>query len=204
MNKIPNSNGIAFNAWFEGKELTFEAKFGKQYQQKINLKMTNIEYLPETSKCSKTSSTYHCVAQNFYGSNHSICSRPCVPFIYQHILNYGINNTLPLCISIDEVNCMMSLMLESILNSFQQCPSSCKQSEYYGGYHRKYTTLYKYSDIETKWTIAFSSNRITFKKESLVFDEIAMIVYVGGVFGLSIGFSFYDTTIKVIQQFNST
>ena len=64
--------------------------------------------------------------------------------------------------------------------------------------------MYKYSDFETKWTIAFSSKRITFKKESLVFDEIAMIVYVGGVFGLSIGFSFYDTTIKVIRKFNST
>ena len=197
-----NSIGIAYNAWYEGKEMIVDAGIGVQHKQKINLKRKKIEYLPETSGCIKNSTTYNCVAQNFYQSNYNEhCERPCVPYTWQQILNHGISNTLPICLTEQEAECMFPLIFESCLSSFQDCPSSCDRYEYYGGVYKAYATGDEtFSANEAKWTLAFSSRRTVTEKESLTFDTIDMIIYVGGAFGLALGFSFYDSLMKLINN----
>ena len=197
-----NSIGIAYNAWYEGKEMIVDAGIGVQYEQKINLKRKKIEYLPETSGFIKGSTTYHCVAKNFYEDNYNAhCRSPCLPYTWQHILNHGINNTLPICQTEQEVNCMFPLMVKSCLKSFQECSSSCDRYEYYGGVYKAYVTEDRsFSENEARWTLAFSSRRTVTEKESLTFDTIDMIIYVGGAFGLALGFSFYDSLMKLLNN----
>ena len=200
-----NAKGVAYNTWIEGNEMIFQTKFGKDYQQKINLNMKNIEYLPKTSKCSETSSAYDCVAQMFYKGNYSDCSKPCIPYSWQYLLNSRINNSLPICSKLYENECMTGLMKKNVLKSFKECPRSCKSTEYHGSIYRQYFWITENWISEnpeySKWSLEFSSKTIITETEALVFDEISMIVYVGGVFGLFIGFSFYDSIIKLIHQF---
>ena len=201
-----NAKGVAYNTWMEGNEMIFHTKFGRDYQQKINLNMKNIEYSPKTSKCSETSSAYDCVAQMFYKGNYSDCSKPCIPYSWQYILNNGMNNSLPICLKLNENECMTGLLKKNVLKSFIECPRSCTNSEYHGSIYRQYFLLGSENWISehpeySRWSLEFSSKTIITEMEALVFDEISMIVYVGGVFGLFIGFSFYDNIIKLIHQF---
>ena len=197
-----NSIGIAYNDWFEGKEFIIEANIGEQYQQKIHLHMKQTVFLPETSNCAIDSTVYNCAAQNFYQINDNIhCERPCVPYKWQHILNYGINKTLSICLTQQEVDCMVPLMLKNLFTSFVECSTSCERFEYYGSVHKEYATeRMGYSYNEARWMLHFTSTRTVIETESLIFDTIDMIIYVGGTFGLTLGFSVYDNLMKLMNN----
>ena len=101
-----NTPGIIFYSWYEGKEMIFETKFGSNYEPYINVKLRKIQYLRETSKCSKTTTFYECWASRINLAEFENCSRPCIPYQYK---NYG-KVELPICMSIEEVFCVLPVI----------------------------------------------------------------------------------------------
>ena len=108
-----NTAGIIGYKWYEGKEKIFETKFGTNYYPNINVNLRRIEYLEETSKCSKTSTFYECWGSRINNANFGWCSRPCVPIYYQH---YG-NITLPYCITKWDYDCALPIIHANGYNS---------------------------------------------------------------------------------------
>ena len=101
-----NTPGIIFYSWYEGKEMIFETKFGTNYEPYINVNLRKIQYLTETSKCSKTTTFYECWASRINLAKFENCARPCIP--YQN-KNYG-KVELPICMTSEEVICVLPVI----------------------------------------------------------------------------------------------
>ena len=193
-----NAYGILQRAWKDG---TFwNVEFDQPYLGKyISLRPLKTINKPTSKSPCRNEYFWKCIERNFLPKNFEDCPKFCAPYSFP-------SNGTQLCQTFQEWYCIKHKMynLISTVTMNGECPKkSCQLLEYEGTQVLKYlmsnTGLFMNSDHDNVfnpseflnlWYWFESPQNVLVHEEYLIYDGWSTLGYIGGILGMTIGFSF--------------
>ena len=161
----------------------------------IDYSEENTEYI---SDCSEMA-FFKCWATKIQESEEFKCPKKCVALAYQSMMD-TIDHNLSTCETDTEQYCMVGPEgLETIMKLKSNCQKQCKNK---GSKLVIRKSEYAYPHQLGSIQIAVELRilpEIVYFKEYLIFDELGMLVSIGGSLGLFLGFSLFDTLCLIVD-----
>ena len=176
----------------------FSIKFDIQNNDKllfIEHSEENTEYI---SDCSEMA-FFKCWATKIQESEEFKCPRKCVSLAYQSMMD-TIDHNLLTCETDTEQYCMVGPEgLETIMKLKSNCQKQCKNKGSKLVIRKsEYAYPYQLGSIQIAVELRILPEIVYFK-EYLIFDELGMLVSIGGSLGLFLGFSLFDTLCLIVD-----
>ena len=182
-----NGYGILQKEWTDGNywHLEFDHPgLGKD----AALIASKIIYEGTSSSSCRKDIFWKCLERNFLSENFNNCPTFCAPYSLP-------SKKVPLCKTFQEWKCIKSgiYVLIANLTSSGKCPMRpCKILEYKGNEVLNYELTSKDTFLEFWFRFQFPKTVLVYE-EYLIYDIWNTIGYIGGILGMTIGFSFTNT-----------
>ena len=196
-----NGYGILQKEWTDGNywSINFDQPGLLKYAALVTSKTI---YKGTTSSPCRKDIFWKCLERNFLPEHFDKCPSFCAPYSLP-------SNKIPLCKTFEEWHCIKSkiYILMANLSSNGKCPMRpCKILEYKGNEVLNYQLTSKNDFLQFWFWFQFPKTVLVYE-EYLIYDTWNTIGYIGGILGMTIGFSFtntFATLIGLIKKLLST
>lgn len=194
--------GITRDYWI-GHFKLFNMKKDESYNLGIVKKTRELD--PETANCLPDYTTddwtmclvEHTIALGKQKDIIQGCNMCYWPTI-KYILNSSETDNV--CRTTENLKCTFGVSTRALLraNSQRDCAVSCRVDEY--SYHDRSTPYAIEGEGFSKFFMYFNQIEVEFSREHRLYDLNNIVAAVGGSMGLFLGFSFFETVLKVINM----
>ena len=193
-----NHYGITYQEWFEGQVLKYTIPLGSWIN--VNLKPVEYRYQNHDFQCSSETFLQQWMKGSFLDADLSNCTRRCapVPFLESKALSI---HSCPWEHTYSEYrDCVWYALFDTIGTQKMESKRPCHVLEYQGDVSHFAKNMGNYFIL----LYTFSHPEMTLDhKENLLFDEYGLVVYVGGILGMSVGFTFIGMVTSVLDYIQS-
>ena len=193
-----NHYGITYQEWFEGQVLKYTIPLGSWIN--VNLKPVEYRYRNHDFQCSSETFLKQWMKGSILSADLSNCTRRCAPAPFLESKDLGIHSCPWEYKYYPYRDCVWYALFDTIGKQKTQSKRPCHVLEYQGDVSHFAKDMGDYFIL----LYTFSHPEMTLDhKENLLFDEYGLVVYVGGILGMSVGFTFIGMVTSVLDYIQS-
>ena len=198
LSNFDNYRDIAYPTDKIGKNI-IAYSFTKHMTMAININLHEKIYIKQC----KNENIYKCMSHKYHEIFDKFnCSSKCIPFLLLSLFDH--DDTIQMCSNDKEHYCMMSTNAFTAWNDlFASCEKQCKSRIKNIRYTTEESKHYSKHALHSLDMFVILDPIKTYHQEYYIYDTLGLIGSVGGLLGLFIGFSFYDTICYIFKIISS-